>query len=37
MKKDAFMNFLADLNEGRLTLQPTDVLTYGWVGENMYA
>ncbi|GJR80634.1 hypothetical protein Tco_0151419 [Tanacetum coccineum] len=30
-KKEAHVNFLTDLSEGRSTLRPTDVLAFGWV------
>ncbi|MCI68905.1 auxilin-like protein, partial [Trifolium medium] len=32
MRKEAPVNFLTDPQEGRSTLQPSDVLVYGWVG-----
>ncbi|GJV57040.1 hypothetical protein Tco_1458045 [Tanacetum coccineum] len=31
-KKEAPVNFLTDLSDGRSTLRPADVLVFGWVG-----
>nr|GEW76620.1 putative reverse transcriptase domain-containing protein [Tanacetum cinerariifolium] len=31
-KKEALVNFLTDLSDGRSTLSPADVLVFGWVG-----
>lgn len=36
MKKDAYVNFLNDSQEGRLKLKSIDVLVYGWVRGNMH-
>ncbi|KAI3814349.1 hypothetical protein L1987_19102 [Smallanthus sonchifolius] len=33
-KKEAPVNFLTDLLEGRSTLQPADILVFGWAGGN---
>ncbi|GKB04487.1 hypothetical protein Tco_0832630, partial [Tanacetum coccineum] len=30
-KKEAPVNFLTDLSDGRFTLRPADVLVFGWV------
>ena len=32
IKKETFVNFLTDTLDGRSTLQPADVMVYGWVG-----
>ncbi|KAL8262688.1 hypothetical protein R6Q59_024037 [Mikania micrantha] len=34
-KKEAPVNFLTDLLEGRSTLRPTDILVFGWEGETL--
>ncbi|GJU80750.1 hypothetical protein Tco_1283115 [Tanacetum coccineum] len=33
VKKEAHVNFLTDPLDGRSTLRPADVLSFGWVGE----
>lgn len=35
-KKNAFVNFLTDPHERRLTFRPPNVLLNGYVGENMH-
>jgi len=32
MKKEMLVNFLTNLQERRLTLKPTNILVYKWVG-----
>jgi hypothetical protein len=36
LKKEAPVNFLANPHDERSTLELTDVMLYGWIGENMH-